>query len=256
MKLRNFFYLLLALPFVFASCSNNEEPAQKVTLTITSETSYEYDVDGGNTIVFYTLENAPEEAVPTVSCDAEWLTVKAGSNIAIKVARNYDEARSATIVVSYKSQSQTITVNQAGREIVRFDAMLLEGTYYAYEYSDTPNYYVCLTDLGSDAEGYAVANGTYYLFDIYSEEAVIDAQGYATIPAGTYTLAYNTDKWSIGNNEYTYYFTVDAQGSLENEALYDEATLVVTENSITATVFMDSVMHVVTYNGAPKLSAL
>lgn len=256
MKLRNFFYLLLALPFVFASCSKDENAAKDVRLTITSETSYEYDVDGGNIIVFYTLENAPKDAVPTVTCDAEWLTVKAGSNITIKVARNDDEARSATIVVGYKSQSQTITVNQKGREIVRFDAKLLEGTYYAYEYSDTPNYYVCLTDLGSDAEGYAVANGTYYLFDIYGEEAIIDAQGYATIPAGTYTLANNTDKWSIGNNEFTYYFTVDAQGYLENEVAYDEATLVVTEDSITATVFMGGVKHVATYNGAPKLYAL
>lgn len=254
MKLRNLFYLLLALPVIFASCSKEEAAKPSVNFEITSALSYDADVNGGNFILTYTLENATNDAKPTVTCDAEWiLNLKVGTNITFKVAPNYDEARSTAIVVSYKTKSYTITVNQAARETILFDAKSFVGIYYAYEYGSTPNYVMYLSDKGFDEDGYAYENGIYYMFDIYSIEPTVDAQGYAKIPAGTYKFdVYDSgNMWSIGN-EYSVYFKVNAEGSaIEFEKNFEDITIVVTDSNITVTALVDNVKHVVTYNNAP-----
>lgn len=121
MKLKNLFYLLLALPLAFASCSDilgdEKEPAKKPTLSVTSSLTQEFDAEGGTGIIKYSLENAPEGAQVSATCEAEWITnITVTSNILFEVAANDGEAREAKIVVSYEEQAIEVSVAQAAKE--------------------------------------------------------------------------------------------------------------------------------------------
>ena len=122
MKLKNLFYLLLALPLAFASCSDllgddtqKEEP-KLPTLTVTSALEVEVEAEGGTQMITYTLVNAPEGATVSATCEAEWITdLTIASSIIYEVAANEGEAREATIVVSYEEQSFNVVVKQAAK---------------------------------------------------------------------------------------------------------------------------------------------
>ena len=132
MKLKNLFYLLLALPLAFASCSEllgdeetkPEEP-KVPTLTVTSSLEVEVEAEGGTQMITYTLVNAPADAKVTATCEAEWITdLTVASSIIYEVAANEGEAREATIVVSYEEQSFNVVVKQAAKPastVLRFE---------------------------------------------------------------------------------------------------------------------------------------
>ena len=129
------------------------------------------------------------------------------------------------------------------------------GEYYGTQYSPTYNYYVVLSDLGLDENGYALAGGTYYQIDLYGVEGEVDADGYIAIPEGTY--AFDADdtmaEWTLGNY-YSGYSKVNASGTgYDASATFDGGQAVVTANGITLTVLIGGVEHTVTYNGAPKI---
>ena len=118
MKLRNFFYLLIALPLAFASCENfGEDAAKEVKLTVTSSLTAEFEADGGAGIIVYTLENAPEGAQVSATCADEWVNnITVGSNITYMVdANSTEEARETKVVVSYEAQVVEVVVMQAGK---------------------------------------------------------------------------------------------------------------------------------------------
>lgn len=118
MKLRNFFYLLIALPLAFASCENfGEDTAKEVKFTVTSSLTAEFEADGGAGIIVYTLENAPEGAQVSATCEAEWVNnITVGSNITYMVdANSTEEARETKVVVSYEAQVVEVVVMQAGK---------------------------------------------------------------------------------------------------------------------------------------------
>ncbi len=122
MKLKNLFYLLLALPLAFASCSdllgddtNTEEPAKEPKLTVTSSLEVEVDATSSTQIITYTLENAPADAKVSATCEAEWISITVASSIYFDVAANDGEAREATIVVSYEEQAFNVVVKQAAK---------------------------------------------------------------------------------------------------------------------------------------------
>ena len=140
-------------------------------------------------------------------------------------------------------------------EDVNFAAEKLDGIYYGTQYSQTYNYYIVLSDLGTDEDGYGLPGGTYYQADLYSVEGTVDAEGYIHIPAGTYTFDADdtTAEWTMGNY-YSGYFKINAEGTAyEAQGAFQAGQAVVTENSITLTVTVGGVQHTVTYNGAPKL---
>ena len=131
MKLKNLFYLLLALPLAFASCSDllgddtqKEEP-KLPKLTVTSALEVEVEAEGGTQMITYTLENAPEGAAVAATCEAEWITdLTVASSIIYEVAANEGDAREATIVVSYEEQSFNVVVKQAAKPastVLRFE---------------------------------------------------------------------------------------------------------------------------------------
>lgn len=118
MKLRNFFYLLIALPLAFASCENfGEDVAKEVKLTVTSSLTAEFEAEGGAGIIVYTLENAPEGAQVSATCAAEWVNnITVGTNITYMVdANSTEEARETKVVVSYEAQVVEVVVMQAGK---------------------------------------------------------------------------------------------------------------------------------------------
>ena len=140
-------------------------------------------------------------------------------------------------------------------EDVNLNATHFNGEYYGTEYSDTYNYFVILSDKGLDAKGYAQAGGTYYEVDLYSVASEIDAEGYITIPAGTYTFDPNdtTAEWTIGN-EYSCYSKVNEAGTgYEAESTFESGEAVVTADGITLRVVIGGYTHTVTYTGAPKI---
>ena len=89
-------------------------------------------------------------------------------------------------------------------EVVEFTANYAYAMYYGDMYSPgvSDNYYFFLSDLGVDADGYDLANGTYYRFDIY---APITAD--RTITPGTYTIDVNDsmDPGTVGAFYSAYY---------------------------------------------------
>lgn len=117
MKLRNLFYLLLALPLAFAACENlGDQATSEAKLTVTT-TSEEFELDGGAGLINYTLVNAPAGAKVQASCEADWVSNfnVAETYITYTVAVNTGEARETKIVVSYEAQSFEVAVTQAGK---------------------------------------------------------------------------------------------------------------------------------------------
>ena len=82
--MKKLFYLLLALPLVFAACEP-DTPEQKVekeaVLTLTSEATMSFGAEGGEGVITYTAElkdvtrNSPvPEPVVEAACEADWVT--------------------------------------------------------------------------------------------------------------------------------------------------------------------------------------
>ena len=125
MKLRNLFYLLLALPLVFAACENGSEGTDKKPdtpevaapiLTLTSDATMEFTAEGGAGEIVYTLENPKEGVAVIATCAAEWVTDMAVSDkVAFVVAANEGEARQTKVVVSYEEQKFEVAIDQAAK---------------------------------------------------------------------------------------------------------------------------------------------
>ena len=359
-------------------------------MTLTSEATLEFTAKGGEAVITYSLQNAVEGTELTATCEADWVSVKAGATIRVTVAANEGDAREATIKVVYGDENFEVSVKQAakpakeylydaemayaervdlssygfpynyyliafysadgnilmgtvlvgpeGEEILSagtytaengglmmegfelyvgdteeyffeggngaivvggdidgytFDiditnaegqnfhftyegvveamdpkaglptedvnlvAEFCQGEYYGTQWSTTHNYWVTLSDIGFDEEGYALANGTYYQLDLYGLEGVVDAEGYILIPAGTYTFDADDTmaEWTIGNY-YSGYFKVDSTGTAyAAKGTLEGGNLVVTENGMTLTATIGGVQHTVVYNGEPKIYA-
>ena len=126
MKLKNLFYLLLAMPLAFAACNETEEPQpqpqpepeKKTTLTLTSDAIMEFEAAGGNGVITYTLENAVEGTNLEATCEADWvLNLTTGETVTFAVAENEtEEARESKVVVAYGELSFEVAVKQAGKQ--------------------------------------------------------------------------------------------------------------------------------------------
>ena len=142
-------------------------------------------------------------------------------------------------------------------EPVNLTVDIMVGEYYGTEFSDSHSYFVILSDLGYDEEGYALPGGTYYQLDLYAVKGAVDANGYISIPAGTYTvdLTDSMADWTM-SSYYSGFYKISADGmSYDARAGFESGEAVVTENGITLTVFIGGVQHTVVYNGETKLYA-
>ena len=125
MKLKNLFYLLLAMPLAFAACDEpvdetvNPQPGDetKTKLTLTSDATMEFAAIGGEGVINYTLENAVEGTELTATCEADWvLDLAVAETITFTVPENEaTEARESKVVVAYGELSFEVAVKQAGK---------------------------------------------------------------------------------------------------------------------------------------------
>ena len=126
MKLKNLFYLLLAMPLAFAACNETEEPQpqpqpepeKKPTLTLTSDATMEFEAAGGEGVITYTLENAVEGTNLEATCEADWvLDLTTGETVTFAVAENEaEEARETKVKVAYGELSFEVAVKQEGKK--------------------------------------------------------------------------------------------------------------------------------------------
>ncbi len=258
MKNKHLLLLLLALPLAFASCdSTNEiEPTPDPVLTLTSENSLKFTVDGGQGTINYTIENAVEGTELTATTTAAWITdITVGENITFAVAPNETtETRLDRILVEYGKASFNVFISQEGLEpFETFEAdMLILDSFGILTDGSAYNMNLYLSDIGFSSGGYYQASGTYYRLDLYwTSEPLLDEEGYRHITPGTYTFDGSDDAndMSIG---YTLsgYMKVNASGAgFEIQNQFEAAELVVTEDSITLTAYIDGIKHIVTYSG-------
>ena len=275
--MRKLFYLLLAMPLVFAACEDPEQgvdqPADKeyaAELTLTSEATLEFEAEGGEGVITYTAQMvevtrespAPQPEVEA-TCEADWVTnLAVAEDITFTVVANEADARETKVVVTYGDKSFEVAVKQAAKQKdepepepedgIKFVATYLQGDYYGDKYSPgVGNYFVYLSDLGIDEEGYASAGGTYYRLDLYGP--MFEGEGEVALPVGTYNFDANDTmaEWTIGNY-YSAYIVFDEYGNCttgESGAHFTAATLVVTETGLTLTATIDGQEHTVTYEG-------
>ena len=179
MKIKNLFYLLLALPLAFAACEETPSEIENpdAVLTLTSDAILNFGAEGGEAEITYTLQNPVEGTELTVSCDADWVEAVAGDKVRVTVAANdVEEAREAKVVVAYGEQSFEVAVKQAAKAAK------------TYIYNEVLAYAerVSLADYGFP--------DNYYLIGFYDESGdillgvvIVGADGESILSAGTYT---------------------------------------------------------------------
>lgn len=134
MRIKHLLCLLLALPLAFVACNDPEEPkpVQKDPVLTIVDTNLEFGAQGGVLSVRYTLENPiPSAKAPEIeaTCEADWITNIVvrntpndsnyeegyGQSVSLTALPNEsEEAREATLVITYGELSGTATIKQSG----------------------------------------------------------------------------------------------------------------------------------------------
>lgn len=181
MKIKNLFYLLLALPLVFAACEKTPEPTpnqKEAVLTLTSDAVLNFGAKGGEAEITYNLQNPVEGTELTVACEADWVEAVAGDKVRVTVAANDGEARETKVVVAYGDLNFEVAVKQAAKAAKEYlyDEVLVYGER------------ISLADYGFP--------DNYYLIGFYDESnqillgvVIVGAEGESILSAGTYTAA-------------------------------------------------------------------
>ena len=129
MKLKNLFYLLLAMPLAFAACNETEEPQpqpepeKKPSLTLTSDATMAFEAAGGEgTITFVYDFTDVDEAMVNIECAADWIEVADqiqayAASFTFAVAENEEaEAREAVVKATIGELYFEVTVKQEGKK--------------------------------------------------------------------------------------------------------------------------------------------
>jgi hypothetical protein len=207
--MRKLLYLLLALPLVIASCEPvstepqpnplpeekpepQPEPVEQPVLTLTSDSVIEFEVEGGNADVIYTLENAIEGVEIVVECSVDWVEYKvfaADGKLSLLVEANEGDARETSLVVRYIRESFEVVIKQEAKPFEGYELSYATGTHYLPGYweltPDNHNFYFVLSDVDNFAT-YA-ANASYLELDLW---AATEGEGGA-VPHGEYELDLN-----------------------------------------------------------------
>lgn len=256
------FYLLLVMALVaMVSCESNpakeETPTEPAALTLVSEPKLNFNYDGGQGVVEYTLANVAEGELPVAETAANWVSniVVGDETITFDVAVNeVEEVRNAVLFVSYGELSFNVQLVQAAaphKADVVYTAKALNGEYYGTKYSPGYNYFLVLSTNGTTGFSDLYLD-TYYRFDIFSATPAGDP---VKVPVGVYEF----DEYSLGNAgtfgfEYSMRFETCTDGTYKENYVLG-GTLTVTENRIEAMVTLDDgKLHHVIYEGDLNLS--
>ena len=105
----------------FAACEEPEQgvddPVKDPVLNVT-ETTLDFDAEGGDGVINYSVENAVEGTEVEATCEADWVTdLTVAETITFTVAANEaEEARETTVVVAYGELTKSVAVKQAAKE--------------------------------------------------------------------------------------------------------------------------------------------
>lgn len=248
--------MLLCLPLILAACEPTTEEAKKPVLSLTSEAELVFD-NKDNGQIDYTLENAPEGALPTATCEANWVRgIKVEQSITFTVVYPepyLSESDQTTIKVAYEDQSFEVTIkrNANAPEGPTYELSYIDGTYYGPGYWDVNisahNFFVTL----SSADNFSAyePDSVYLTLDIFASEG---SEAEPVIPNGTYTFNDSNTEDTIGCY-YSYLSLVDQGG---NPTRYNpvSGTVTVSDNKIEG-YFVDEEgnTHKFIYTGAPAL---
>lgn len=213
--------------------------AETAAGTFTSDYSQYYDYTASGYNAYFT------EGTVTISYSGSNLVVDA--NFVDELGNSHHLTYNGPCVVSDATSS-----GGGDYEDITFVADDCYADYYGDQFSvgGEQNYYVILSDLGFDAEGYAYEGGHYYILDIFSDVAPTDLSN-IVIPEGTYTLG-ESGLTEVGT------FTSDYSSYLDYvemmEYPFAAGEVVVTHegnNTKFECVIVDVVgrTHTVTYNG-------
>jgi hypothetical protein len=256
-------FLLLATALVaFVACDKAEQPSSgngtevKGTLDVT-EKSVEVAFYGGEGVVNYTITDGEEGAKPEATVNADWVNnITVGEAISFNVDFNNDEARVATLTVTYGEQSFEVFVRQAAGMVVdvEFVATALNGEYFGTAYSEDPNYFAILSKNGTTGWSDLYLD-TYYRFDIYSATPT-DASA-PVLPQGVFAYDYlNSGVGETFGDFYSVRMETFESGSYQ-ETKIEDGVVIVTENKIEAILKMvDGKVHRVVYEGSLALGYL
>lgn len=257
--MKKLFYLLLALPLVFAACNETPDtPVQKeYTLEVTSAKVMEFTAEGGEGLIEWTINEVTRfspvpEPLPTFVTEAEWIALDAENLGAFTVAENEGEPREAVIRVEYLDQVEEVTVKQEG--FIRFEAAIFECDFEEGSGDAPANFFVVLSDNGTSEDGGVKANSTYYCIDLYAHNYDDMSDGFVTIPEGEYTFdTLNSFAARTFTQMYSYFLQVGDTENDVDDQYYSEASLVVSSEGITLTAIIDGQEHIVTYTGSLEI---
>ena len=258
--MKKLFYLLLALPLVFAACTEqpDDTPTQKeYTLVITSNKVMEFTAEGGEGLIEWSLNEVTRyepvpEPLPTFVTEAEWITLSTETLGAFTVAENEGEAREAVIRIEFLEQVEEVAVKQDG--IINFEASIFECEYSELGGDAPANFFVVLSDNGTSEDGSVKANSTYYCLDLYAHNYDDMSDGFVTLPAGEYTFdTLNSFAARTFTQMYSFFIKVGETEDDEYALYYDDASLVVTSEGITLRATIDGQEHIVTYTGSIEI---
>ena len=177
MRIKHLLYLLLALPLAFAACEKAPE-VDKVepTLALVSSPTLNFDANGGQAEISYTLTNPVEGTKLTATADADWVKAVVGDKVRVTVEANEGEAREAKITVAYGKLSFDVTIKQGAKAAK------------TYLYDEELAYAERV-----DLSGYGFPYN-YFLVAFYSADGnilmgtvLVGADGEEVLSAGTYT---------------------------------------------------------------------
>ena len=256
-------FLLLATALVaFVACDKAEQPSSgngngneaKGTLAVT-EKSVEVAFYGGEGVVNYTITDGEEGAKPEAAVNADWVNnITVGETITFNVDfNNVEEARVATLTVTYGEQSFEVFVRQAAGMVVdvEFVATALNGEYYGTAYSADPNYFAILSKNGTTGWSDLYLD-TYYRFDIYSKTST-DASA-PVLPQGVFAYDYlNSGQGETFGDYYSVRMQTFQDGRYV-ETKIEDGVVIITENKFEAILKMvDGKVHRVVYEGSLAL---
>ncbi len=266
MKIKNLFFLLLAMPLMMVACNNEgdnvvKDPTVIVAEGTATETSLSFSVTTTNAEVAAWVVVKSNETEPTAAeilnngtavevnsvkqCTASDLEAGVEYVIVAAAKKGKTAVKSAPVkMTTSKSGDGPIDVPGDGNADVDFTATHLYG-----EFNDldvVKNYILVLGDKDYDGEQGAVVGGKYYMFNLYSSSA-----NKGVIPAGTYSLATDPDAYQALtiSPDGSAYFDTAVNGTMPTP--YLEAMVVVSDNKIEATVQLSNgALHKVVYEGS------
>ena len=141
MKLKNLFFMLLAIPMVFVACDAPKDEAAGKTELILSETSIEAEAEGGPQLITFEIKNAVSGKSVAATCEAAWVNdIQVADYITFNIDANTEaEQRETKLVVTYDAIVVEVAISQKGKPV---------STKPVFEVLDNPYAYDCKEQMG------------------------------------------------------------------------------------------------------------